>query len=228
MDRVKKWIQAIMRGFAKFLLKKQVGDKPFCVFSNDCWGGELYKWTERPFNTPFIGLMLMAPCYIKFLRNPQHYLSMPLVFVNESTYKEMNQFRSSHHMYPLGKLDDIEIHFLHYKTADEAAEKWERRKVRIDWNHLVVKFALDKDYAKPSDLDILAQMPYPKKISFSKEATNRPNLNVAMNDYDMDGARMFRLSLWRFSLGQFLKNGSVSPISGFDLLFGLVQKKFLK
>lgn len=40
---------------------------------------------------------------------------------------------------PIGLLDHIEIVFLHYKTADEAYEKWNRRLARINWDHILVK-----------------------------------------------------------------------------------------
>ena len=39
----------------------------------------------------FVGLMLMAPCYIKFLDNPKNYLSSKLTFIEESKYFEMNK-----------------------------------------------------------------------------------------------------------------------------------------
>ena len=42
---------------------------------------------------------------------------------------------------PIGILGDIEIVFLHYKSEKEAMEKWNRRKQRIHWDNLFIKFS---------------------------------------------------------------------------------------
>lgn len=228
MTSIRSFLLDLLRNISKFILKRQVGFTPFCVISNDCWGGELYKWTDRPFNTPFIGLMVMAPCYLKFLQNPKYYLSIPLQFKKESFYNEMNSFRAKHNNYPLAILDNIEIHFLHYKNEIEAKEKWDRRKQRMDWEHLVVKFSLDKDYAKPTDLEIIDKLAFPKKVSFSKSETGNFPFNIYVDDYDIDGARMFRLSLTKFSLGKFIKYGKIEPNKGYRSFLAKIQKRFLK
>jgi len=43
--------------------------------------------------------------------------------------------------YPIGILgDDIEIHFLHFSNAEEVLEKWTRRKKRMNYQNLLIKF----------------------------------------------------------------------------------------
>ena len=42
---------------------------------------------------------------------------------------------------PIGRIDDIEIVFLHYKTPEEAQQKWTRRCSRIVWDHLYFKMS---------------------------------------------------------------------------------------
>ena len=42
---------------------------------------------------------------------------------------------------PIGILGDIEIVFLHYNSEEEAMEKWNRRKQRIHWDNLFIKFS---------------------------------------------------------------------------------------
>lgn len=44
-------------------------------------------------------------------------------FIQESIYPKTKK-----HWYPIGKLDDIEVHFSHYDSQEEAMEKWTRRK----------------------------------------------------------------------------------------------------
>ena len=65
----------------KFLNKKRLKNNSFCIISNDCWGGELYAYFDVQYNTPFIGLYLMAPCYIKLLQNFEDYMQLDLNFI---------------------------------------------------------------------------------------------------------------------------------------------------
>lgn len=46
---------------------------------------------------------------------------------------------------PIGLLDDIEIIFMHYKSEDEAREKWMRRKLRMNWDNLIFKMSEQND-----------------------------------------------------------------------------------
>lgn len=46
------------------------------------------------------------------------------------------EFIPSDKNYPVAKLDDVTIHFVHYKTEQEAREKWNRRKERVNYDNL--------------------------------------------------------------------------------------------
>ena len=46
--------------------------------------------------------------------------------------------------YPVGKLGDVTIEFIHYKSNEEAFAKWEERKQRINLDNLFVIFT-DRD-----------------------------------------------------------------------------------
>src|SRR5690606_37279406 len=89
--------------------KRHIKNYDFAIVSNNCWGGGFYQALGLPYNTPFIGLYINIPCYIKMLGNMNHYLQQELEFIDNSKYpiKKSN--------YPIGLLGDIEIHFLHYK-----------------------------------------------------------------------------------------------------------------
>ncbi|GAC1614705.1 MAG: hypothetical protein NVS4B5_03630 [Vulcanimicrobiaceae bacterium] len=39
----------------------------FTVVSNDCWGAEVYKDLNLPFQTPLIGTFLAGPCYMRLV-----------------------------------------------------------------------------------------------------------------------------------------------------------------
>ena len=113
----------------------------------------------------------MPSNYIIFLKNLKEYINMDMKFIKpeDSKYKEYISYKDKRFgSYPMGKLNDIEIHFLHcltknaekflhsvnnqlnelgikiqylhYKSPEEAYEKWNRRRQRINFKNLIVKF----------------------------------------------------------------------------------------
>jgi uncharacterized protein (DUF1919 family) len=110
--------------------------QPFCLISNNCLGRRLYQILGRDYNTPFIGLFMMPYCFTELVIHFEEYMSRELRFVAESKYKSLNQSREDGGRYPIGIIGGAEIHFLHYKSEQEALEKWNRRKARIDMDNL--------------------------------------------------------------------------------------------
>ena len=85
----------------------------------------------------------MPSNYIIFLKNLKEYINMDMKFIKpeDSKYKEYISYKDKRFgSYPMGKLNDVEIHFLHYKSPEEAYEKWNRRRQRINFKNLIVKF----------------------------------------------------------------------------------------
>lgn len=189
---------------------------PFCIVSNDCFGGEVYRYARRPYNTPFVGLMIMAPCYIKLLSDLKGYLASPLQFLSESRYLEMNGFRQKHNNYPIGQLRDIEIHFLHYPSERVARDTWNRRCIRMDYSHLRIKCSLGKDYAKETDAAAFAS------LSFAHMLCMGPGEKMEYDKYwqiprlQVNAAVAFRQSLACISLKGWLQGKAIKPLRGFS------------
>lgn len=179
----------------KRLLRFWLKGTPFCIVSNDCYGGELYRHIERPYNTPFVGLMIMGPCYIKLIGQLNFYMHQPLVFIESSKYEALNNQRTNGHHYPIGLLHDIEIHFLHYATAEEAKEKWTRRTERMDFNHICVKFNTGKDYITNEHVTEFGKLPFERKLCLASEAGEVNSWNVHIPGLAVDGAYAFLQSL---------------------------------
>lgn len=111
--------------------REKLKNKTFSIISDNCWGGQIYQELGIQYNTPFVGLFVYSPDYLKLLENLEYYLNLDLKFTNESKYGKFT--------YPIGMLEDIEIHFLHYSSESDAYEKWTKRKKRINFNNLFVK-----------------------------------------------------------------------------------------
>ncbi|UOQ55175.1 DUF1919 domain-containing protein [Hymenobacter cellulosivorans] len=186
--------------------QQQLHNRDFTVISNDCWGAEVYKHFDLPFNTPFIGLMLMAPDFIELLRNPRYYLSQPLVFQEKSRYDMINELQKTHkHPFPVATLGDkVELQFLHYHSQEEAAAKWPRRVERINWDNLRVKFDGSKDFATPELVREFTKLPYQKLLLLEKPVAGVPE-GVLVPDYTTNGMELFRRSLSHFDLLNWLQ-----------------------
>lgn len=111
--------------------KRKLKTKDFTIISQNCIGGVIYHDLGLKFNSPTINTYIKAPDFIKFISNLEYYLSLDLiVFWDEK--------------YPIGRLDDIYIHFMHYNSCTEAIDSWNRRKQRVNLKKILV-LCTDRD-----------------------------------------------------------------------------------
>lgn len=142
----------------------------------------IYESYNLPKESPTVGMFFMADDYIKFLTHLKEYIAAPLCFIqpgdsrwkNEDATKGDKRFGS----YPIGKLEisngggqteSIEIFFLHYHSAQEAKDKWERRIKRINWDKLFVKFN-DQNGCTEDHIKAFDELPYKNKVCFTVKA----------------------------------------------------------
>jgi uncharacterized protein (DUF1919 family) len=167
----------------------------------------VYKYLDQPFNTPFIGLFLMGPCFIEFLRDPKFYVTQELVFQDTSRYEVINQIQAKN-PYPLATLGGkVEISFLHYHSPEEARQKWTRRVARINWDNLLVKFDGSKDGATPELVREFEQMPY-RRLLLVKEPVPGAATAVVVPQYTTNGAHMFLNSLPDYDFVNWVNTGN--------------------
>ena len=122
--------------------RKRKVKRNFCIISNNCWGGKVYQRFGKQYNSPTIGLYFFADDYIRFLKNIRKYIEIPVKIIKTEESKHYDCLvKNGQRSVVVGVIDDVEIIFLHYKTPEEAINKWERRKKRIDWDNLIVKFS---------------------------------------------------------------------------------------
>ena len=130
----------IKRQIESHLLKKKseidsfnrarLNNRDISLICSNCAGGLIYHWLGLKFNSPFINLYMTGEDYIKALENWQNFLKVKIV---EDT--------SSNETYPVGiGYLGIKVHFLHYTTFDEAIEKWNQRKERINSKNIAFMF----------------------------------------------------------------------------------------
>lgn len=147
----------------RYYNRKKIKSRDFTVISNNCWAGKLYQYLDMPYLSPTVGLYFFADDYLKFVSNLEYYISLGLKFIStdQSQYRDILLERKR--ICPIGVLDDVEIVFLHYKSEQEAKEKWDRRKARINWNHLIIKFS-KMNLCTEEHMRRFAELPYESKI----------------------------------------------------------------
>ena len=105
-------------------------NKDISLICSNCAGGIIYHWLGLRFNSPFINLFMTGEDYIKALENWEDFLNAEIV--EDTTGDET---------YPVGiGYLGIKIHFMHYVAFDEAIEKWNQRKVRINSDNIAFMF----------------------------------------------------------------------------------------
>ena len=139
------------------------------VVSNNCFAGRIYQDLHLPYLSPTAGLTILYPDYITFLEKLEYYKSAPLQWVETSKFPRGEEMRKTwKHWYPIALIGgDLEIHFLHYHTKEEAEAKWIKRCSRIDMNNLYVVAAAQGNCTEDM-VARFAKLPY-KKLFLVKE-----------------------------------------------------------
>lgn len=102
------------------------GIGPFTIMSSNCLGGLLYHTYGLQFTSPLVNTRMDSFEFVRFILNYKDYL------------KEKLRFIESKELFPVAKLGDVLINFVHYKTQEEAESKWKERKDRIIMDHLFI------------------------------------------------------------------------------------------
>ena len=107
-ETIKNKLKPIVYPIINFIPRRRLKNKNFTIICDNCWAGKVYQELGLPYQTPFVGMFIFSPDYIKMLKNLKHYLSgnISLKFVKESKY-----IKDFDNAYPLALLDDIELHF---------------------------------------------------------------------------------------------------------------------
>lgn len=157
-------IKHIPYNIRRFYNKTRIKSRNFTVISNNCWAGKVYQYLDMPYLSPTVGLYFFADDYIRFLKNLKHYMSLDLKFIGYKDSKHSDVLVEHNQTeIPIGVLDDVEIIFLHYKTEEEAYEKWNRRKSRINWDNLYIKFS-KMNQCTEKHIKEFSELPFEKKI----------------------------------------------------------------
>lgn len=186
-------------------------DKNFSIICNNCLGGFIYQYYNIEYRTPTLGLFFLARDYVKFLSDIKFYLTKQLEFINpiESIYYESFKNLAGFMEFPIAKLYDIEIFFMHYKNKEEVIEKWTRRINKINWNNLIIIFAENET----CNLEIIKQfddLQFQNKICFTKDDHKEIKSSCYIEEMN-DPTRTWDVEtiMKHFDLTEFINNASI-------------------
>ena len=147
--------------------KKNLNVQNPTIISNNCWAGIVSQYLGIKYYTPTIGLYFFAEEYIKFLERFDYYIKQDLKIIEtkDSRYYE-KMVKKNHKHAIVGKLDDVEIVFLHMKTGEEAIEKWNKRVKRINRRNIIFKFC-EQNECSIEHIKRFENLPFKNKICFT-------------------------------------------------------------
>lgn len=142
---------------------KNITNSDFTIFSCNCTGGVLYHDLGRQFISPTINLYMPCEDFIKFCENPKKYLELEMKEYTGNVKRD----------YPIATLGDLTLFLVHYKTIEEAREKWNQRNQRINWDNIFV-VGTNRDGFNQELSDRFDALQYPK-VLFTNKPDDNPN-----------------------------------------------------
>lgn len=143
-------------------------NRDFTLLSNNCFGGFVYRRYGLPYGTPTAGLFFMPDDFLRLLGDVKGYMGAELEFVSPYAtphWSSLSDQQATYGQYPVAKIKDVYVYFMHYATKEEAKSKWERRVKRINYDNMLVKFC-DQNGATPEQIRAFDALPLANKVCF--------------------------------------------------------------
>lgn len=138
------------------------------VLSMNCFGGHIYQDFKIPYESPTAGLFFFADDFCSLLEDIS-ILKRNIFFLSKSKWKEANdKMPQRAHTYPIGCFEgtDIEIHFLHYYTENDALQKWMRRVERFNFDRYIA-IGFQQNMCSRETIERFNQLKIPNKVFFT-------------------------------------------------------------
>lgn len=138
----------------RFIKRRRLKNKTPTIMASTCLAGTVYHDLKLPFYSPCINIGMFAPDYIKFLKNMDEYLA----YKPERLGTYRGDWSST--------LGDITLYFAHSPVYEEAVEKWEIRKHRINKDNMFILMTENMGCSY-EDLLMFDELPFRNKVVFT-------------------------------------------------------------
>lgn len=150
-----KWLKYIRKQRFGNDWSKKIRHKDVSIISQNCIGGVISHDCGLRFNSPTINMWIPAHEFIILARNLKEELNGKLEDITHDS------------SYPIGLLNGkIHIHFIHYHTFDDVADKWMSRLNRVNYEDLRI-IMTENDGCTYQDLIDFDNLPFKHKVVFT-------------------------------------------------------------
>lgn len=151
MSKASYYIKRIIEEIKVQRVRRILDLSDITLLSQNCLGGVMYHDCGAKFLTPTVNLYMLPNDFMRFVNQYDKYiLETPKIIDNVG--------------YPVGEIsNDVKINFMHYNTPDEAVEKWEQRKQRINSDKVFV-ICVERDGFDSNTFKSFKSLPYPKVL----------------------------------------------------------------
>ena len=139
--------------------KKRLKNPNPTIIVNNCIGGIIYSDLNLEFTSPTIDVLFghMGNDFFKFLDHLEYYAAC-----------DMEQIFPDGCNYPVGQMkregEEVNIHFVHDTSFEDAREKWTRRCERMDLDNVYVIFETgDLITEEHAQYQLFKKIPFPHK-----------------------------------------------------------------
>lgn len=139
--------------------RARLKNKDFSLISSNCNGAMISHDLGQQFRTQFVNLTLMSKDFVRYLGNLEYYNSIDEIrFLPEEDREGWNC--------PVGVLKDLRIYFVHYHSDDEALQKWNERKKRMNPDNLFIIMS-EQNGCSREDMLAFDALPFKNKVVFT-------------------------------------------------------------
>lgn len=160
-----RWNLLFRRLFVLPKWRRRLRNNNFTILCNNCNAGVITHDLGQAFNSPTVNLFFYGDHFFKFCENFEYYINQTLEIKDNPIYKPESD-------YPVCALGDLELHFMHYNSFDEAKKTWDRRLKRISRNNIFVMWTFFSD-TSDALLERFEHLPFKNKVAFTER--NCPN-----------------------------------------------------
>lgn len=161
-----------IRRCVRFFNRKRLKNRSFSLVTNNCVGGIISHDMHLQFRSPTINLFFENDDFIVFLQHLKYYLSLELTPVETDK------------TYPVGVLKgmhgDVRVFFMHYHSFEEAEEKWNTRRKRMNYDNLFI--IMESQKCDKSIVERFDQLPYDHKAIITDRKYPDIKCSIAMKE----------------------------------------------
>ena len=187
-------------------MRKKLMKKDITLFTPNCLGGILFHDLGLQFLSPTVNLMLTQKDFLEFVLNLDDYLSGEFEF-----------FKHNEHCCPCACLTPkngdkkITIVFTHYHSEQEALDKWNARKERINKDNIFI-FMQERDGVTKEDIQKLANLNVRGVVVFTCDDYKDIPYTVFVDKYKNDD-----------EVGNILKKNHITGSREYEKYFDFVK-----